>query len=58
MANVEKKLDTLISVISQAANQPLVIKFGEKTIEEIKTQLNFKKATNIGVTKTYGKTVQ
>lgn len=57
MANVEKKLDTLISVISQAANQPLVIKFGEKTVEEIKTQLNFKKATNIGVDKGYGKTV-
>ncbi len=57
MANVEKKLDTLISVISQAANQPLVIKFGEKTVEEIKTQLNFKKASNIGVDKGYGKTV-
>ena len=57
MANVEKKLDTLISVISQAANQPLIIKFGEKTVEEIKTQLNFKKATNIGVDKGYGKTI-
>jgi hypothetical protein len=57
MANVEKKLDTLISVISQAANQPLVIKFGEKTVEEIKTQLNFKKATNIGIDKGYGKTI-
>ena len=57
MANVEKKLDTLISVISQAANQPLVIKFGEKTVEEIRTQLNFKKATNIGVDKGYGKTI-
>ena len=57
MANVEKKLDTLISVISQAANQPLIIKFGEKTVEEIKTQLNFKKASNIGVDKGYGKTI-
>jgi hypothetical protein len=57
MANVEKKLDTLISVISQAANQPLVIKFGEKTVEEIKSQLNFKKATNIGIDKGYGKTI-
>jgi hypothetical protein len=58
MANVEKKLDTLISVISQAANQPLVIKFGEKTVEEIKSQLNFKAATSIGVNnKTYAKTI-
>ena len=57
MANVEKKLDTLISVISQAANQPLIIKFGEKTVEEIKTQWNFKKASNIGVDKGYGKTI-
>ena len=58
MANVEKKLDTLISVISQAANQPMVIKFGEKTIEEIKSQLNFRKGTSIGVNKTYGKTTE
>jgi hypothetical protein len=56
MANVEKKLDTLISVISQAANQPLVIKFGEKTVEEIRTQLNLKKATNMNE-KGYGKTI-
>jgi hypothetical protein len=57
MANVEKKLDTLISVISQAANQPLVIKFGEKTVEEIKSQLNFKASTDIGVNKGYAKTI-
>ena len=58
MANVEKKLDTLISVISQAANQPMIIKFGEKTIEEIKSQLNFKKGSSIGVNKTYAKTTE
>ena len=57
MANVEKKLDTLISVISQAANQPLVIKFGEKTVEEIKSQLNFKASMDIGVNKGYAKTI-
>lgn len=57
MANVEKKLDTLISVLSQAANQPLVIKFGEKTIEEIKSQLSLRKATDIGVNKGYAKTI-
>ncbi len=57
LANVEKKLDTLISVISQAANQPTVIKFGEKTVEEMKSQLNFKKAYNIGIDKGYGKTI-
>ena len=58
MANVEKKLDTLISVISQAANQPTIIKFGEKFVEEIKTELNFKKAyTGTMRQGTYGKTI-
>ena len=58
MANVEKKLDTLISVISQAANQPTIIKFGEKFVEEIKTEINFKKAyTGTMRQGTYGKTI-
>lgn len=56
-ANIEKKLDTLISVISSAANQPTVIKFGDKTVEEIKTQLNFKKAYNIAVDNSYGRSI-
>jgi hypothetical protein len=56
-ANIEKKLDTLISVMSSAANQPTVIKFGDKTIEEIKTQLNFKKAYNISVDNSYGRSI-
>ena len=59
MSNVEKKLDTLISVISQVANQPTIIKFGEKTVEEIRTQLSFKKAyTDDAKTgNTYGRTI-
>lgn len=58
MANVEKKLDTLITLFSQAANQPTVIKFGDKVVDEIKTQLNFKKAYNIGTDNTYGRSLQ
>jgi len=57
MANVEKKLDTLISLFSQAAAQPTVIKFGEKTVEEFKSALNFKKAYNIGIDNTYGRSI-
>jgi len=57
MSNVEKKLDTLITLFSQAANQPTVIKFGDKTIEEIKTQLNFKKAYAISTDNTYGRAI-
>lgn len=57
MAKVEQKLDTLINVISQAANQPTVIKFGDKTIEEIKNQLNFRNSYNVGVDNTYARTV-
>ena len=56
MANVEKKLDVLISVISKAVTQPTVIKFGEKTVEEIQTQLNFKKSYDVKVDNTYGRT--
>jgi hypothetical protein len=58
MANVEKKLDTLITLFTQAASQPTVIKFGEKTVEEIKGQLNFKKAYQVGTDNTYGRAVE
>lgn len=58
MSNVEKKLDTLISLFSQAASQPTVIRFGDKVVDEIKTQLNFKKAYNINVDNTYGRRLQ
>jgi hypothetical protein len=56
MANVEKKLDTLINVMTQAANTPTVIKFGERVIDEIKTQIDFKSAYNVKVDNTYGRT--
>lgn len=58
MANVEKKLDTLISVIGDAANKPTVIKIGEKTVEEIKSQLDFRKAYNVAVDNSYGRMIQ
>ena len=58
MVNVEKKLDTLISVISDIANKPTIIKFGEKTVEEIKSVINFKKSYNVAVDNTYGRRVQ
>jgi len=57
MSKVEQKLDTLISLFTQAATQPTVIKFGDKTIEEIKNQLNIIKSRNIGVDNTYGRTI-
>jgi hypothetical protein len=56
MANVEKKLDTLINVMTQAANTPTVIKFGERVIDEIRSQIDFKKAYNVKVDNTYGRT--
>lgn len=57
--NDKDKLDTVIQLLSQiagSANQPTVIKFGDKTVEEIKTQLNFKKAYNVNIDNTYGRT--
>jgi hypothetical protein len=53
------KLDKVISLLSQiasSANQPTVIKFGDKTVEEIKSQLNFKSAYDVKVDNTYGRT--
>lgn len=57
--NDKDKLDTviqLLSTIAGSANQPTIIKFGDKTVEEIKSQLNFKKAYNVNVDNTYGRT--
>jgi hypothetical protein len=54
------KLDQVIGLLSQilgTTNQPTVIKFGDKTVEEIKSQLNFKKAYNIATDNTYGRAV-
>ena len=56
-ANLEKKLDTLIGLFTQVATQPTIIKFGEKTVEEINGQINFKKAYNIATDNTYGRAV-
>lgn len=56
MSNVEKKLDTLINVLTSVTSQPQIIKFGEKTVEEIKNQLSFKKSYTVGIDNTYGRT--
>jgi hypothetical protein len=56
MAKVEQKLDTLINVLSAATSTPTVIKFGDKVVDEIKTQLNFRKAYT-GTDIAYGKTL-
>lgn len=58
MSKVEQKLDTLINLFNQAASQPTVIKFGDKVVDQIKTELNFKKAYTIGVDNTYGRAIQ
>ena len=54
-SGIEKKLDTLISIMTQVTTTPTIIKFGEKTVEEIKGQLDLKKSVNIGLDNTYGK---
>lgn len=56
--NLEKKLDTLISVMTSAVTQPTVIKIGERTVEEIGTSLDFKKNYNIAVDTGYGKVLR
>jgi hypothetical protein len=44
---VEAKLDQLIGLFSSIANQPTVIKFGDKFVEEIRNTINIKKTYNI-----------
>jgi len=44
---VEAKLDQLIGLFSSIANQPTVIKFGDKFVEEIRNTINVKKTYNI-----------
>lgn len=55
MAKVEQKLDTLINVINSSLNQPAVIKFGDRVIETIKTELNFRRSYAAGTDNGYGK---
>jgi hypothetical protein len=51
------KLDRLISIMESMASQPTIIKFGEKTVEEIQGKIDFKKAYNIAIDNTYGRRV-
>lgn len=52
---VAEKLDKLISILGAMSTQPTIIKIGDKTVEEIKTNIDFKKAYNIGVDNSYGR---
>jgi hypothetical protein len=52
---VAEKLDKLISILGAMSTQPTVIKIGDRTVEELKTQIDFKKAYNIGVDNSYGR---
>jgi hypothetical protein len=54
MGGVEGKLDQLISLMSQAASQPVVIKFGDKFIEEIRSTINIKQSYQVD--QTFGRT--
>jgi len=47
MSGVEGKLDQLIALFGSIANQPTVIKFGDRFVEEIRTTLNVKKSFNV-----------
>lgn len=57
MSGVEKKLDSLISIISGMSSTPTVIKIGDKTVEEINMKGDFKKAYQIGSDNTFGKAI-
>lgn len=54
---VVEKLDRLISIMTSISSQPTIIKFGEKTVEEIQTTINLRKSYNVAVDNTYGRRV-
>jgi CMP-N-acetylneuraminic acid synthetase len=54
---VAEKLDKLIGIMSSIASQPTIIKFGEKTVEEISSTINLRKTYNVAVDNTYGRRV-
>ena len=56
-AGLEKKMDQLISIISSMASTPTIIKIGDKTVEEINSKADFKKAYQIGIDNSYGKSL-
>lgn len=47
MSGVEAKLDQLIGLFSSIANQPTVIQFGDRVIEEIRNSINVKKSYQV-----------
>lgn len=47
MSGVEAKLDQLIGLFSSIANQPTVIQFGDKVVEEIRNTINVKKSYQV-----------
>lgn len=57
MSGVEKKLDSLISIISGMSSTPTIIKIGDKTVEEINMKGDFKKTYQIGTDNTYGRAI-
>ena len=57
MSGVEARLEALINAINSAANQPTVIKFGDRVIDEIKSTINLKNSYNVGIDNSYGRKV-
>ena len=52
-----EKMDRLIGIMSSISSQPTIIKFGEKTVEEIQSTINLRKTYNVAVDNTYGRRV-
>jgi hypothetical protein len=52
-AALEQKIDKLIAVIGNMASQPTYIKIGERTVEAISSEIDFRKNKEVGLQK-YG----
>jgi hypothetical protein len=57
-AALEQKIDRLITVITNISTQPTYIKIGERTVEAIASEMNWKKQMKIGSDNTYGSAVR
>lgn len=55
LSSLESKLDTIANILNSAANQPTIIKVGEKVIEEIRSNLRIKATYTTSTDNTYGR---
>lgn len=55
LSSLESKLDTIANILNSAANQPTIIKIGERAVEEIRNNLRVKATYTTATDNNYGR---